>query len=51
LPSEAKGEINVDRRDPGEEVEFDEEMDEESTSYTIFMMRSNSYDHALMDAY
>lgn len=33
LPSEAKGEITVDRRDPGEEVEFDEEMDEESTFY------------------
>ena len=43
LPAEAKGEISVDRRDPGEEVEFEEEMDEESTFYTT-IMTGNLYD-------
>jgi protein phosphatase inhibitor 2 len=31
LPAEAKGVINSDGRDPGGEVEIEEEMDEEST--------------------
>lgn len=33
LPTEAKGEITSERRDRGEEVEFEEEMDEESKLY------------------
>jgi len=40
LPSEAKGEINVDRRDPGEEVEFDEEMDEETAAKHAAFVRA-----------
>lgn len=40
LPSEAKGEITVDRRDPGEEVEFDEEMDEETAAKHAAFVRA-----------
>lgn len=39
MPTEAKGDINTDHRDPGEEVEFEEEMDEESTSHLMFSER------------
>jgi protein phosphatase inhibitor 2 len=39
LPTEAKGDITADQRDPGEEVEFEEEMDEESTSHLMFYER------------
>lgn len=35
LPSEARNAIRADSRSPGEEVEFDEEMDEESMCTTI----------------
>jgi protein phosphatase inhibitor 2 len=38
LPSEARREIRADSREPGEEVEFDEEMDEESTCL-IYLIR------------
>lgn len=31
LPNDARREIRADSREPGEEVEFEEEMDEEST--------------------
>jgi len=36
LPPEAKGEIAADRRDLGEEIEFEEEMDEESKFKSTF---------------
>jgi protein phosphatase inhibitor 2 len=39
LPTEAKGDINADRRDPGEEVEVEEEMDEESMYTSLFHRR------------
>jgi len=40
LPSEAKGQIATDGRDPGEEVEFDEEMDEETAAKHAAFVRA-----------
>ena len=37
LPSDARSAIRADRRSPGEEVEFDEEMDEEC-GFIIFLI-------------
>jgi len=40
LPMEAKGEITTDHRDPGEEVEFEEEMDEETAAKHAAFVRA-----------
>lgn len=39
LPNEARGEIRADKRQPGEEVELDDEMDEESWSFISLYVR------------
>jgi len=40
LPLDAKGEINTERRDRGEEVEFEEEMDEETAAKHAAFVRA-----------
>lgn len=37
LPNDARSAIRADRRSPGEEVEFDEEMDEECEFFILLM--------------
>jgi hypothetical protein len=39
LPNEARREIRADKREPGEEVELDEEMDEESQLLIFLCLR------------
>jgi protein phosphatase inhibitor 2 len=39
LPNEARREIRADKRQAGEEVELDEEMDEESQLLILFLMK------------
>ncbi|KAF9464800.1 hypothetical protein BDZ94DRAFT_440816 [Collybia nuda] len=40
LPSDARGEIRADSREPGEEVEFEEEMDEETAAKHAAFVRA-----------
>jgi len=40
LPSDAKGSFNDERREPGEEVEFEEEMDEETAAKHAAFVRA-----------
>jgi len=40
LPNDARSAIRADRRSPGEEVEFDEEMDEESAAKHAEFLRA-----------